>query len=150
MRPATIYKPFTKDEVEIILALWEEGHSAREISKVVDRTKGSIDAFLYTERKTGKYTKQFGIIMGDSTRTEKYSPKKMAQSKTEAAPAAVVNPHKEEAPPHKDDVKPEVKAKEMTPREMIKKLYNLGYRIENNQLVCYVKQTVKIQDIING
>lgn len=40
--------------------------------------------------------------------------------------------------------------REMTPREMIKHLYNLGYRIENNQLVCYTKNVVKIQDIIHG
>jgi len=40
--------------------------------------------------------------------------------------------------------------KEMSPREMIKRLYDMGYRIEDNQLVCYVKKTVKIQDIIMG
>lgn len=39
--------------------------------------------------------------------------------------------------------------KEMTPRDMIKSLYNMGYRIENNQLVCYTKQIVKLSDIIN-
>lgn len=38
----------------------------------------------------------------------------------------------------------------MTPRDMIKALYDMGYRIENNQLVCYVRQTVKMSDIING
>lgn len=38
----------------------------------------------------------------------------------------------------------------MTPREMIKALYDMGYRIENNQLVCKVTRVVKIQDIING
>ena len=35
-------------------------------------------------------------------------------------------------------------------REMIKHLYNLGYRIENNGLVCIQKVTVNIKDIING
>jgi IS30 family transposase len=42
------------------------------------------------------------------------------------------------------------KVVEMTPREMIKRLYNLGYRIENNTLVCYTKQVVKLNDIINA
>lgn len=37
---------------------------------------------------------------------------------------------------------------ELSPREMIKRLYDMGYRIENNQLVCYQKTVVKIQDII--
>lgn len=45
---------------------------------------------------------------------------------------------------------PTVKLVEMSPRQMIKKLYDLGYRIENNQLVCYTKNVVKIQDIIHG
>ena len=38
----------------------------------------------------------------------------------------------------------------MTPREMIAALYGLGYRIENNQLVCYQKITVNVKDIIKG
>lgn len=42
-----------------------------------------------------------------------------------------------------------IKTKEvMTPRDMIKALYDMGYRIENNQLVCYVKQVVKVSDIV--
>ena len=42
------------------------------------------------------------------------------------------------------------KTVKMEPREMIKALYDMGYRIENNQLVCHVRQVVKLQDIING
>lgn len=40
--------------------------------------------------------------------------------------------------------------KDFTAREMIKYLYGLGYRIEDNRLVCYVKQSVNVKDIING
>ena len=36
------------------------------------------------------------------------------------------------------------------PRDMIRHLYKLGYRIENNQLVCIVRQVVNVKDIING
>ena len=39
---------------------------------------------------------------------------------------------------------------DFSPRDMIKHLYGLGYRIENNQLVCIVRQVVKISDILNG
>jgi len=35
-----------------------------------------------------------------------------------------------------------------TPREMIKALYDMGYRIENNQIVCYKRQVVVVDDII--
>ena len=44
--------------------------------------------------------------------------------------------------------RPVLQQNELTPREMIKKLYDMGYRIENNKLVCYVKQVVNIQDVI--
>lgn len=40
--------------------------------------------------------------------------------------------------------------KELTPGEMIKRLYDMGYRIENNKIVCYVKQVVNLSDIIKG
>lgn len=48
--------------------------------------------------------------------------------------------------------KAEVKVvkEELTPREMIKRLYDLGYRIEDNQLVIYQKQVVKIGDVVNN
>lgn len=39
---------------------------------------------------------------------------------------------------------------DFTPREIIKHMYNLGYRIEDNKLVCIVKQVVNVKDIING
>ena len=38
----------------------------------------------------------------------------------------------------------------MTPREMIKHLYTLGYRIKDNQLIVLVEQKVNLKDIING
>lgn len=40
--------------------------------------------------------------------------------------------------------------KDFSPRELIKHLYNLGYRIENNQLVVIQKVPVKLNDIINA
>ena len=39
---------------------------------------------------------------------------------------------------------------DFSPRDIIKHLHNLGYRIENNQLVYYSKQYIKLNDIING
>lgn len=42
------------------------------------------------------------------------------------------------------------KTKPMSPREMIKHLYSLGYRIKDNGLVVLIEQRVNIKDIING
>ena len=39
---------------------------------------------------------------------------------------------------------------DFTPREIIKYMHGLGYRIENNQLVYYSKQVVNLKDVING
>jgi len=36
------------------------------------------------------------------------------------------------------------------PRDMIRHLYNMGYRIDNNMLVCIVRQTVNMKDILEG
>lgn len=38
---------------------------------------------------------------------------------------------------------------EMSPREMIKKLYDMGYRIKDNKLYVIRPVEVKLQDIIN-
>lgn len=40
--------------------------------------------------------------------------------------------------------------REMTPREMIKKLYDMGYRIKNNTLVFIQETEIKLSDIINN
>lgn len=45
---------------------------------------------------------------------------------------------------------PAVIKEPMTPREMIKALWDLGYRIEDNELVCYQRQVVKLGDIVNN
>lgn len=39
---------------------------------------------------------------------------------------------------------------DFSPRDIIRHLYDLGYRIENNALVYYSKQYIKLNDIVNG
>lgn len=52
----------------------------------------------------------------------------------------------------KIEVKCPVTLKDFSPREIIKHLHNLGYRIVGKdwKLVCIVEQTVNLKDIING
>ena len=55
----------------------------------------------------------------------------------------------------KPAVKSTVPAREKTlsdfsPSDMIRHLYNMGYRIENNKLVCIVRQPVNMKDILEG
>ena len=58
-----------------------------------------------------------------------------SETKTSAAPAVIVK---------------EKTLDDFQPREMIKHLYKLGYRIEDNGLYVITKQQVKLGDIING
>lgn len=113
----TNYKhdPYTQEEMDVIMSLINEGHTASKISELTGRSPGAINTLAYKIRR--------GMM--------KPSPKK------EDKPATQVN-----------EVKPTVNPKEMSPRDMIKKLYDMGYRIEDNHLVCYVKQMVKLSDII--
>ena len=132
-------KPYTAEEAKLILELWEGGKSLQEIGYVVGRTQGAISAFISTERKDGRYSRRIGEHKNEETVALKVNGVKVAE-----APASVV---KQDNP---GTILPEVKTKELTPREMIKKLYDMGYRIENNQLICIQKVVVKLNDIINN
>ena len=65
-------------------------------------------------------------------RTERYS-RQLAANLSHAAHAA-------HAAPLDDD---------FTPREIIKYLYGLGYRIENNKLFLYTREEVNLHSVIN-
>lgn len=124
------YKFFDKSEAWLIIELNKEGKSASEIAKEVGRTRASVQSFLDREYRDHHYTKKFNLDNVDAA----------AQKPIAPAPKFSM-----EAPQ-----KHEERAKELSPREMIKKLYDMGYRIENNQLVCYQKVVVKVNDILNG
>lgn len=131
-------KPFTTEEIRQIFELKKKGYKASEIAKIVGRTIAAINTFFAREKHHHCYSRM--LKEDQSIQTEKVDIK-VNGVKVAEVPASIVETHTETQAP--------VAVKTMTPREMIKALYNLGYRIENNQLVCYVKQTVKIQDIIN-
>jgi hypothetical protein len=135
-------KAYTTEEIRQILDLKKAGAYNREIAAVVGRSECSIATFLTAERTTKRYSKRLNKASEKEKATTNMVDIKVNGVKVAEAPSSIVETHTETPAP--------VAVKTMTPREMIKALYNLGYRIENNQLVCYVKQTVKIQDIING
>jgi predicted transcriptional regulator len=123
-------KTFDKSEAWLIIELDKEGKSASEIANEVGRTTASIRSFLEREYRDQRYTKKFNLDNVD--KPVQVKPDTPAPKFTMEAPQ-----------------KHEERAKELSPREMIKKLYDMGYRIENNQLVCYQKVVVKVNDILN-
>ena len=115
----------TQEDIQMIVNLYNAGKTAEETAEVTGRTKHAIHQRIYLLKKAGQITDK---------------PNNLPQSR-KLRPTGVIHPVEREEEPVK---------KEMTPRDMIKALYDLGYRIEDNHLVCYVKQTVKLQDIIGG
>lgn len=114
-------KDYTTTELAEIKSYLRDGCSYDEIAELMGRSKKSIEN---TVQRQG-WTK--GRFNNDSV-----EPSIQKQVIVEQAP---VN---------------EKTLKDFSAREMIKYLYSLGYRIEDNKLVCYVKQAVNIKDIING
>lgn len=121
-----MYKFYTQEEKNQILAMHKDGASVDEIAEMFGRTPKAIKLLL---NKSGQSTR----------------PLYVAGVKVAEVPESSIETEEKVVAPATD-----VKTKELTPREMIKKLYDLGYRIEDNKLVCYVKQVVKLNDIING
>ena len=112
----------------------------RNPSPVFDADRQKISHLYYDEGKTGR---EIAEIIGRSTSSIYHIIYNMRHN---PAPS----PEKHEAvgiiANGNQSLRPVLK---MTPREMIKALYDMGYRIENNKLVCYQKVEVKLQDIIN-
>ena len=128
-------RPFTANEIEQIFFLRKAGFTHKDISEMMNRSNGSIGSFFCLEARDHRYSKQLEAEKNKTVRIEQ----------VKVWPANDSQQHKSNEQPQ-----PAPKATEMTPREMIKKLYDMGYRIENNKLVCIVKQVVNLQDIING
>ena len=139
----TARKPYTTDEIKTILDMYNAGYKYKEISKKTGRSTAALSQLVYMEKKNSHYSNF--IFSANKKKAElKVGGVKVAEvpesaiEKPNAAGVIASGP---------DSGMPVL---EMTPREMIKKLYDLGYRIENNKLVCIQKVVVKLNDIING
>ena len=115
---------FSVEEVKEIFRLRQMGYKYSEIATAIGRSYSGIAMFFKREKEAHTYSAMLGEQI-PSVRETPATPQKEGE--------APVNTHAE-----------------LTPREMIKRLYDLGYRIEDNNLVCYQRVQVKIQDIINS
>ena len=138
----TARKPYTTDEIKTILDMYNAGYKYKEISRKTGRSTAALSQLVYMEKKNSHYS---NFIFSAN--------KKKAELKVGGVKVAEVLAEAVEQPKATGVIasgpNTGMPVLEMTPREMIKKLYDLGYRIENNRLVCYVKQSVNLKDIIN-
>ena len=147
-REVRTYAPFTEEEILDIVSLFNLGKPAKSIATKYERTVGSINQVIYnyTHKKEKSFAGKVALKVNGVTvanvpsenMEHKINEEQITEAinnaefvSTETTPSPVVE-----------------KTKTMTPREMIKYLYNQGYRIENNQLVCYVRTPVNVKDII--
>ena len=114
-------KFYKPDEWLQMMQMRYDGKSFAEIAGAVGREEKAVTKRFYHKNKEYK---EFKI--------------KMYKETTPAVPPKTVTVVKEKT---LDD---------FSPRDIIKHLYNLGYRIENNALVYYSKQYIKLNDIVNG
>ena len=127
------YPLWTKEEENLLRGYLKEGFNYDEIAELMGRTKMSIS----------NHVKQKGWGVRQNKQKFPSDVQKKIDAvveKKETPTTIVVSP----AP-----VK-EKTLKDFTPREIIKHMYDLGYRIEDGKLVCFVKQTVNLKDIINA
>lgn len=129
-------KDLTTTELNEMRSLLNEGLSYAEVAELIGRNKKSVAnaAFRYKLKDSSKSAKK------------QETPKEW---NSELVKKTIENTNKPVEPVMKEPVK-EKTFKDFNPRDIIKYMYGLGYRIEDNKLVCYVKQTVNVKDIVNG
>jgi hypothetical protein len=129
-------KPYSDDELKTILHLYyNENKLAKDVARVVGRSYKAV------QNVVKRYKSMVPEKNYVSKMTIAVDAKKPAVEVVQVEePVTVVKPSSKYVTVHT----------EMSPREMIKHLYSLGYRIKNNELVVLVEQKVNIKDIING
>ena len=141
----TKHTDYTSDEIRQILDMrFNKKFTAKKIGIILNRTESAVQNVLHRYKCKGMYN--------PDTMEDKDS--KQVSPAVETLNTPDDTKQRVEVLLHRPDpeVKPMViyQQEKLTAREMIKKLYDMGYRIEDNELVCYVKQNVNVKDIING
>lgn len=117
-------KDYTTTEIAEIRGYFDSGCTYAEIAELMGRTKKSISILCYRQGWTKERSNKMRMeAMGDQM------------------PKTLIEDHEPNM---------EKTLKDFKVRDIIKYLYDLGYRIEDNRLVCYVKQVVNIKDVLNS
>ena len=134
------YPFWTDKEISELKGYLRDGLTQTEIAELMGRSFNSIT----------KYCQKHGL--GSCKMKQKFPADVQAKiDKVKEMPETSQN----SLPKNWNSFTPSAPAKEKTlkdfqARDMIKYLYDLGYRIEEGKLVCYVKQAVNVKDIINA
>lgn len=147
----------SKETGEEILEYYKNHFTLKEIAEITGIHLSTVNTWLSRNLPEGVRNRKRGRRLDskngkpEKTAEDKLHDIEKAISTLGEADAKVVEGHygdRADQKPHPAVVK-EKTLKDFTAREMIKHLYNMGYRIENNQLVVLQKVPVKVNDIIN-
>ena len=148
----------SKETGEEILEYYKNGFTLKEIAEITGVQKSTLNSWLTRTLPEGMRNRKRGPKPGSTNNTlEKTTEDKvhdieeaistLGEANIKAAESHYKDLARQEPRPV---VVKEKTLKDFTAREMIKHLYNMGYRIDNNQLVVLQKVPVKVNDIING
>lgn len=137
-------KDYTMAEIAEIKSFLKDGLTYDEVAELTGRSKKAITNLASRQGWTN------GRYKSDATDASSWDTILKTQE-TElpfAENTKTLDEIKQETP---TPVKEKTLA-DFRPRDIIKHLYNLGYRIKGSdwRLVCTVEQTVNLKDIING
>lgn len=148
-------KDYTTNELAEIKGYLKDGCSQEEIAELMGRSKKSIQNTILRQGWTrGRFRDEnpdnqpWSEVLKDKAEPSIQFPEQTAEEPVEKVTEEV----KQAVEVMQGVVKP-VKEKtldDFPPRELIKNLYERGYRIENGKLICIVHQVVNVKDIING
>ena len=127
------YPFWTKKEEAELKGYLKDGFTYDEIAELMGRTKVSVSNYA-KRRGWGIRQNKQKFPTDVQAKIDKVVEKKEAPTTIVVSPAPVK----------------EKTLKDFQPREMIKYLYDMGYRIEDGKLVCLVKQVVNLKDIVNA
>ncbi|MBR6347458.1 MAG: hypothetical protein IKR80_00735 [Spirochaetales bacterium] len=142
----------TEKTAEEILEYRRAGFTIKDIASFVGLSNTCVNTWLsrHLPKEERRALALNSIKQNKNNSAMIYNHKEAARITGEETPA---ERNSKEYPATKEEAKAPVKEKtlkDFQARDMIKHLYNMGYRIENNQLVCLVKQAVNLKDIINS
>lgn len=130
---------YTLNEKKAIVHFYyNKGMTAKEIAKITGRTADGISNLVRRHK--------------DLIPPKDYVPTVFTTKENEDKIKELLEKSEEPKVSKQHNIPEEVKVTpQLSPREMIKHLYSIGYRIKDNGLVVLVEQPVNIKDIIiNG
>ena len=143
---------FSDETIKEMVEYRQAGFTYKEISEIIGANPSTIRSWFFNHMsKEELEALRNATADKDSGKCGFNTKKKIHDIEEAISTLGEVDPKPTIVPVSSQEVIVKEKTlKDFQARDMIKHLYNMGYRIENNQLIVLQKVPVKINDIING